>query len=128
MATMSERVSLTYNGEQAVEVGAGANPVPSIVEPGETVEVDEWAAESLLNNGGPWAPVGVAPDGVLTGKALNDALKAEGLSTTGTAAEKRARLIEHEAAQELAAQQADQYPEAVTVATTDDAEGASTDE
>jgi hypothetical protein len=120
MATMSERVSLTYSGDVALEVGAGANPNPSIVEPGETIEVDEWAAESLLNSGGPWAPVGAAPEGVLTGKALNDALKAEGLSTTGTAAEKRARLVEHEAAQELAAQQAPQDPEVDPSSATDD--------
>lgn len=123
MATMSERVSVTYTGEDAVEVFAGAAPNPSIVQPGETVEVEEWAATSLLNSGGPWRTAGAAPEGVLKGKALDDALVKAGLPTTGTAAEKRARLAENE--QQLAQ---DQDSEAVPVATTDDAEGASTDE
>lgn len=105
MTTMSDRVSVTYTGEDALEVFAGANPNPSIVTHGDDVEVDEWAATSLLNSGGPWRAVGAAPDGVLTGKALTAALAAEGLPTTGTAAEKRARLLEHEQAQQLATQQ-----------------------
>lgn len=115
MTTMSERVSLTYAGDVALEVGAGANPNPSIVLPGETVEVDEWAAESLLNSGGPWRAVGATPDGVLTGKALTAALKDADLPTTGTAAEKRARLAEHEAQLEQ-----DPDPEADAVAATPD--------
>jgi hypothetical protein len=44
-----------------------------------------------------------AADGLLHGPALNDALKAAGLTQTGTVAEKQARLAEYQASSDEAA-------------------------
>lgn len=126
---MTERTIVRYDGEDAVSLHPNGDPRPSGVGKGETFEVDADVAElydgsELFTLEGPApeltdeeqlradaearpeprtldeirAAVDTDPD-ELRGKALDDELRAAGLSSSGTVAEKRGRLESWQAEQ-----------------------------
>lgn len=97
--TTAPRVRLRYTGNDEVSFAGSVHASPRFVTSGQVVEVDAWAAPIMLEGGlfGPadGAQAAAVEASTMKGKALDEALHAAGLPTTGTADEKRARLTEH---------------------------------
>lgn len=83
------RAVLRYNGDVSVALVGSVNPVPSIVEPGQLVSVDGWAAPVLARDDDRFA--------VLTGEQAAALLREAEEPASGTADERRDRLADVEA-------------------------------
>lgn len=97
------RVRLQYTGTDEVSFAGSVNADPRFVTGGAVVTVDAWAVPAMLENG-VFVPADESQEAVivateLRGAALDEALTAAGLPTTGKADEKRTRLAEHLAAE-----------------------------
>lgn len=101
-----------------VSLPGSADATPSVIRPGDVVEVNAQTAELLRDDDTMWQPTdepytvppnrrqqreaeakAAADADELKGADLDRALKTRGLPTTGTADEKRAAVAEHDAAE-----------------------------